>query len=150
MQKQTLCNSGTISSDKTSFNKNSRFSVWNVIQTQLHNNLNIMKFGEENNTKRISFLYKLVDIFCCYYSIGYIEGLYFQTVTNYIEHRECILDFYSFMHNLEWKLLARSCDLLHNYYYYYAHDTAAMYSYICILWAIKYKYLFCNWFAIYN
>ena len=74
VQKQTLDNSGTISSDKTSFNKNSRFSVWNVIQTQLHNNLNIMKFGEENNTKQISALHKLVDIFCCHWNIGYIEG----------------------------------------------------------------------------
>lgn len=51
-----MCNSGTISSDKTSFNKNSRLLVWNVIQTQLHNNLNIMKFGEENNTKQTSVL----------------------------------------------------------------------------------------------
>ena len=74
VQKQTLDNSGTISSDKTSFNKNSRFSVWNVIQTQLHNNLNIMKFGEENNTKQISVRHKLVDIFCCHWNNGYIEG----------------------------------------------------------------------------
>ena len=73
VQKQTLCNSGTISSDKTSFNKNSRFSVWNVIQTQLHNNLNIMKFGEENNTNKNQFCLKLVDIFCSHWSIGYTE-----------------------------------------------------------------------------
>ena len=37
-----------------------------------------------------------------------------------IENKKYIFDIYSFMHNLGVKLLARSYDLLHNYY---AHTT---------------------------
>ena len=55
-----------------------------------------------------------------------------------IEGKVSFFDFYIFMHNLEWKLLARSCDLLHNYY---AHTILLLLCNcnICIIGTIRHK-----------